>query len=230
MRDHAAQQQNILLVELDKVDILEIHLEFLDVGEVLLDVRGQDIVDHEFPDFKVALLVDVLQDVVLVLVQGFERYRQVVLLQHTPVVVSQCQLALRIDFKLIGARRMLDIVAEAAQNQAEDLDIVEVLLDLGLAGYHVAAVHHGQRVKEIVEWVFPLLVEFLDPVDERAVLLDRNIEFIHQVFLLEESPGNPQPLRVGQFENMEVKAAQELQRLRFDAQLFGSYSVLDLLN
>lgn len=114
-----------------------------DVGELAENlvvpghVGGQDASDDALAHYSVCGIIKGCEDVALRRLQHPERHRAVVIFQRWDVVVTQRQLSPRVYLIDIIVARMIQIVADAGDDQYEDLEFADFRREVHRPSYRV---------------------------------------------------------------------------------------------
>ena len=110
------------------VVLLQHRLHGLQLAKVLAHVRMQHHFDDEVPELAKVALLHIAEHVAVLFLNRPEEGRHVVVLQHGPVVVEQRQFRARVDVKVIGRARVVEVVNDGCQERGEDLEVGEPAL------------------------------------------------------------------------------------------------------
>mmetsp|Transcript_8594 Transcript_8594/g.22094 ORF Transcript_8594/g.22094 Transcript_8594/m.22094 type:complete len:598 (-) Transcript_8594:1-1794(-) len=132
-------------------DLLREVLEVAHLREVLRHVRAQHHLDHLLPDPGVHLGAEAGEEVgVLLAAEQPEGLRDVVVLQHAPVVVGQRELVPRVDVEHVVPAVVAHVVDDGAQHQGHRVQRVEARREADIAQQRVHRLRHVRRVRAVV--------------------------------------------------------------------------------
>lgn len=100
-------------------------------------VGGQDAPDDALAHYSVRGIVEAREYVALRRFQHPKRHRAVVVLQRRDVVVTQRQLGPRVYLVDIVVARMVQVMADAGDDQYEDLEVADFRREIHRPSYRV---------------------------------------------------------------------------------------------
>lgn len=150
------------------------------------EVCGYNTGDDGAPHQTVLLSRQVLQNVTLGLLQDAEQLGAVVVLQRRQVVVQQGQGMADVDQKEVAGGRVVQIVGNGGDEQAQDLQRGQVLAGLAFGQHQVDALRHIPGMSEIVVRV-AAMIAFVNGHQEMRKGLFLNREFPKEVKVLKKS-------------------------------------------
>mmetsp|Transcript_41470 Transcript_41470/g.96987 ORF Transcript_41470/g.96987 Transcript_41470/m.96987 type:complete len:278 (-) Transcript_41470:1415-2248(-) len=164
--------------------------KLLDRRGVVRHVRRQDRLAHQMPNLLSLLGGEATQNVGLLVGKDGESDRGVVVLQDRLVIVPERKRCGGGDEELVGHARVLDVVADACEEQSEDLELPQpqaarclwlrsldlhpVRLLYQVAREQERAVHHRHGVLEVVVGVAEVAAR--DFVEEARERIERDVE------------------------------------------------------